>query len=150
MHDNCMYDDSTGTVIPPKQTDLAAKIAGLSKGEAILEIISQGLMARAVWNKVVRTGLVREDNIMFPEGMRNEDTDWSASVLEHAQSVGWLDDPYYCYRKGTGYAQTSKPITRSMTDDLAKRSKSTLLPLMSWDCLVPRRAQSAPTWPIRS
>lgn len=120
MHDNCMYDDSTGTVIPPKQTDLAAKIAGLSKGEAILEIISQGLMARAVWNKVVRTGLVREDNIMFPEGMRNEDTDWSASVLEHAQSVGWLDDPYYCYRKGTGYAQTSKPITRSMTDDLAK------------------------------
>lgn len=120
MHDNCMYDDSTGTVIPPKQTDLAAKIAGLSKGEAILEIISQGLMARAVWNKVVRTGLVREDNIMFPEGMRNEDTDWSASVLEHAQSVGWLDDPYYCYRKGTGYAQTSKPIMRSMTDDLAK------------------------------
>ena len=77
-------------------------------------------MARAVWNKVVRTGLVREDNIMFPEGMRNEDTDWSASVLEHAQSVGWLDDPYDRYRKGTGCAQTSKPITRSMTDDLAK------------------------------
>jgi hypothetical protein len=77
-------------------------------------------MARAVWNKVVRTELVRANDIAFPEGMRNEDTDWSASVLEHAKSVGWLDDPYYCYRKGTAYAQTSKPVTRSMTDDLAK------------------------------
>lgn len=120
MHDNCMYDDPKGTIISPKETNLADKVAGLSKGDAILEVISQGLMARAVWNKVVRTGLVRDNGIVFPEGMRNEDTDWSASVLEHAQSVGWLDDPYYCYRKGTGYAQTSKPITRSMTDDLAK------------------------------
>jgi glycosyltransferase involved in cell wall biosynthesis len=120
MHDNCMYDNSKGIVIPPKQTSLSAKVASLSKGEAILEIISKGLMARTVWNKVARTSLVREYGIVFPEGMRNEDTDWSASVLEHAQSVGWLDDPFYCYRKGTTYAQTSKPITRSMIDDLAK------------------------------
>ena len=93
MHDNCMYDDSKGTVIPPKQTNLSTKVANLSKGEAILEIISQGLMARAVWNKVVRTSLVRENGILFPEGMRNEDTDWSASVHERAQSMGWFDDP---------------------------------------------------------
>lgn len=119
MHDNCMYDDPQGTVIPPKETNLAEKVAALSKADAILEVISQGLMARAVWNKVVRTELVRSNGIVFPEGMRNEDTDWSASVLEYAQSVGWLDDPYYCYRKGHGYAQTSKPVTRVMTDDLA-------------------------------
>lgn len=78
---------------PPKQTNLSTKVANLSKGETILEIISQGLMARAVWNKVVRTSLMRENGILFPEGMRNEDTDWSASVHERAQSVGWFDDP---------------------------------------------------------
>lgn len=119
MHDNCMYDDPAATIIPPKETHLSEKVAAMGKGEAILEIVSQGLMARAVWNKVVRTELVRANGIVFPEGMRNEDTDWSASVLEYAQSVGWLDDPYYCYRKGHVYAQTSKPVTREMTDDLA-------------------------------
>lgn len=119
MHDNCMYDDRTATIVPPRETHLAKDIAAMDKGEAILAIISQGLMARAVWNKVVRTELVRTNGIVFPEGMRNEDTDWSASVLEHARSVGWLDDPYYCYRKGHGYAQTAKPVNRSMTDDLA-------------------------------
>ncbi|WP_130812306.1 glycosyltransferase [Olsenella sp. Marseille-P4559] len=120
MHDNCMYDDPTGTIVPPRETHLAGEVASLGKGEAMLSIISHGVVSRAVWNKVVRTSLVRDAGIAFPEGMRNEDTDWSASVFEHAQSVGWLDDPYYCYRKGHGYAQTSKPVTRAMTDDLAR------------------------------
>lgn len=119
MHDNCTYDDPSKTIIPPQETHLSGEISGLDKGDAILSVISHGVIARAVWDKVVRTALVRENGIVFPEGMRNEDTDWSASVLEHAKSVGWVDDPYYCYRKGHTYAQTAKPVTRAMTDDLA-------------------------------
>ncbi|RRF97534.1 MAG: glycosyltransferase [Coriobacteriaceae bacterium] len=119
MHDNCTYDDPIKAIVPPRETHLADKVAELGKGNAILSIISHGVIARAVWDKVVRTSLVRDNGIVFPEGMRNEDTDWSASVLEYAQSVGWVDDPYYCYRKGHTYAQTAKPVTRAMTDDLA-------------------------------
>ena len=119
MHDNCTYDDPSKTIVPPHETHLADEIAKLGKGEAILSVISNGVIARAVWDKVVRTSLVRDNGIVFPEGMRNEDTDRSASVLEYAKSVGWVDDPYYCYRKGHTYAQTAKPVTRAMTDDLA-------------------------------
>ena len=119
MHDNCIYNDPVKTIVPPHETHLADEIAKLGKGEAILSVISHGVMAVTVWDKVVRTSLVRDNGIVFPEGMRNEDTDWSASVLEHAGSVGWVDDPYYCYRKGHTYAQTAKPVTRAMTDDLA-------------------------------
>ena len=119
MHVNCMYDDRTSTIFPPKETHLAGAISKMDKSDAILRIVSEGLMTRAVWNKVVRTNLVRDFDIEFPEGMRSEDTDWSAGVLECAKTVGWSDDPFYCYRKGHDSAQTAKPVTRSQTDDLA-------------------------------
>ena len=120
MHDNCTYDSPSGTLFPPKATNLGSRIADMKKSDAILEIASQGLMSRAVWDKVVKTSLIRNHNIVFPEGMRNEDTDWTASVFETADSIGWIDNPYYCYRKGHEYAQTAKPVTRAMTDDLAR------------------------------
>ncbi len=94
------------------------KIISASPGEALKEVLNSGSITRAVWTKVIKRSLIEENNIRFPEGMRNEDTDVTAQLFLHAQSYDWLDDKIYVYRKNTGVSQTSKPINYSQLYDL--------------------------------
>lgn len=50
--------------------------------------------------------------------MRNEDTDVSAQIIAHIDSVAWLDQRFYVYRMGHPYAQTSHSLAVSTVDDL--------------------------------
>ena len=120
MHTNREYDVVKGR-LSPSPTKLIQDITdGLNAEETILRVIENGLMTRAVWNKVVKTSLLNEHGIDFPEAMRNEDTDWTASVLEIAQNVVWHDDAFYVYRVGHEYAQTSKILKPKEVFDLAE------------------------------
>ncbi|MBQ9058959.1 MAG: hypothetical protein IJ125_07235, partial [Atopobiaceae bacterium] len=91
-----------------------------NKASVLQGIIRSGLITRAVWTKVVSRELVENNDILFPLGLRNEDTDWTGKVIECAQSVVWYEESFYAYRKGTDYAQTSKPLTQQVVDDLAQ------------------------------
>ena len=83
-------------------------------------IVSHGLTTSAVWTKIVRRTLLAEHSIVFPSGMRNEDTEWSAKVLACCSSVGWFDRRFYVYRMGHPYAQTSHRLTESSVNDLER------------------------------
>ena len=93
-------------------------IINQNAGDALKEVLEKGLISRAVWTKVIRRKLIRENNILFPEGMRNEDTDFTAQLFLYARSYDWLDDKIYVYRKNTGSSQTSEPINYEQLLDL--------------------------------
>lgn len=94
------------------------KIAFHERSEALTEIISKGLLYRAVWAKVVRTQLIRDNNLYFEKGIRNEDTEWTAKLLMCAQSYDWFEKVFYVYRKGTGVAQTDRKVSSKEVEDL--------------------------------
>lgn len=120
MHMSYLYDDATDSLAPVHIKPTQDAIAGLLKEDALRIVISHGLMTRAVWTKVCSTELVRKNSLYFPKGMRNEDTDWTGKLIRHARTIAWLDKPFYAYRKGHDYAQTSKPLTLSQLNDLAR------------------------------
>ena len=93
-------------------------IAFRERSEALTEIISKGLLYRAVWAKVVRTQLIRDNNLYFEKGIRNEDTEWTAKLLMCAQSYDWYEKVFYVYRKGTGIAQTDRKVSSKEVEDL--------------------------------
>lgn len=80
-------------------------LLSLSVDDALKEIIKNNLLHVTVWTKVVKASIIKENNIYFPEGMRNEDTDWIGNLLHYINSVDYCENLFYVYRKGTGSAQ---------------------------------------------
>lgn len=107
-------------------TSIASMIDSLSTDEAIRTIIDNELTTSAVWTKVIRRDFLTTHGIVFPSGMRNEDTDVSAQIIAHIDSVAWLDQRFYVYRMGHPYAQTSHSLAVSTVDDLEHVLRSNL------------------------
>jgi len=104
----CARANPEGTQITEAEpTAIAATIDSLGTDEAIHAIIDNELTTSAVWTKVIRREFLAEHGIVFPSGMRNEDTDVSAQIIARVESVAWLDQRFYVYRMGHPYAQTS-------------------------------------------
>lgn len=117
-HMSCRANFDGSRIDDKETTSYANKVASLSVAEAIRFIVDAGMMTSAVWTKVARKTLLERHGIIFPVGMRNEDTDWSAKVLAVCDSVAWCDERFYVYRKGHAYAQTSHKLPPSSVTDL--------------------------------
>ena len=76
------------------------------------------MLSVTVWTKLVKTSLIREHDLYFKKGIRNEDTDWIARMLICAERFEWYDKPFYVYRKGHETAQTSQKMKYYMVNDL--------------------------------
>lgn len=120
MHECKVYwiDDDAITLYPNKcrRENVAFKPAK----EALGHIISSGGINRCVWAKVMKTSLINDNKIRFPEGMRNEDTDFVGKLLLVARSYDWYEDSFYVYCKGHEGAQTTQKLNVSMVRDLEK------------------------------
>lgn len=121
MHEAVLFDEVKGRYGKPRQKrGCGEAVNGLPKSETIAYLVKRRQLCSAVWVKVVRRRLIDRENLLFPVGMRNEDTYWTARVLIHGESVAWCDAVFYAYRKGHEYAQTAKPLAIEYVDNLAE------------------------------
>ncbi|GAA0793101.1 glycosyltransferase [Faecalicatena orotica] len=118
MFNTKSYYERTGKMTIKSGRCSRQDIIGQPPGDALKIILEQGLIHRAVWAKAVKRTLILEYGIMFPEGMRNEDTIWTAKAFAYAKSYDWSEKVFYVYRKQTGTAQTDQPLNQSQLDDL--------------------------------
>ena len=118
LYSTMEYWENSKKYVYPKNQCRREEIVGKAREIALTTLIQRGLLYSAVWSKVIKRELVLEHNIMFPEGMRNEDSEWTANLLLWADTYDWMEKPFYVYRKGHTYAQTSKPNTYKIVMDL--------------------------------
>lgn len=116
--DSVSYWENKDKYIYSKHQCSRQEVVFQSPTKAINALVSKSLLHRAVWTKIVKRSLILENNLFFPEGMRNEDTDWTAKVLLCANSYDWCEQVFHIYRKGHDYAQTSKPLSLQSLNDL--------------------------------
>ncbi|WP_026459327.1 glycosyltransferase family 2 protein [Schaalia vaccimaxillae] len=119
-HMSCRSDASGSQVLDTGSTTFSDVVRRLSVEDGIRFVVDHDLTTSAVWTKVVRRSLIDEHAIFFPEGMRNEDTQWSAQVIAYCSSVTWYDERFYVYRMGHSYAQTSRRLADSSVRDLER------------------------------
>ena len=81
-------------------------------------LVKESLYTPAVWSKVVRSSIVRNHNILFPEGKRNEDIDFSCKLLRHANSIDHINECFYCWSRGRENSQSRQPVSKRTADDL--------------------------------
>lgn len=117
MHTNLTYWQDQDKTVYPKSFDRAL-VSGQSREQAVEQLVKGGVLSVTVWTKVVRRTLIRENDLYFKKGIRNEDTDWIARLLICARKYEWYDKPFYVYRKGHESAQTSQKMQYYMVNDL--------------------------------
>ena len=117
-HMSCRSDESGSRVLDVEATTFSETVRQLTAEDAIHFVIDHDLTTSAVWTKVVKRTLINDHAIFFPEGMRNEDTQWSARVIAYCSSVTWHDERFYVYRMGHSYAQTSHKLADASVRDL--------------------------------
>lgn len=106
---NCIYywEDKNSFTKPNTNFD-RNKIIDQEKYESLKYLIKEGIFTYTVWDKVIKADLVKDNNLKFTEGMRNEDTEFSLKLFELSKKYDYLNKPFYVYRKNHSYAQTSK------------------------------------------
>ncbi|KST86010.1 hypothetical protein B9W73_01485 [Lactococcus lactis] len=93
------------------------RILGKSPEIALAELIENNKLVRAVWTKVIKNTLIQENNIQFPVGKRNEDTDFTAQLILVAKSYDWFNYYFYTWVK-TGISQSSTRVSYQSMKDL--------------------------------
>lgn len=120
VYNSAQYFENEGKTVEDNTGFTRESISGMSCDEAIKKMLQANFLHYAVWLRFVKRSIITENEIYFPQNMRNEDTDWSARVLRYIKTVDACEIALYSYRKGNPYSQTSKPVLRSHTDDLKK------------------------------
>lgn len=138
-HMSCRSDESGARILDTGTTMFGETVRQLSAENAIRFIIDHDLTTSAVWTKVVKRTLINDHAIFFPEGMRNEDTQWSAQVIAYCSSVTWHDERFYVYRMGHSYAQTSHRLADASVKDLERVLRENL---KLAETLTPARASA--------
>lgn len=112
------YWENKNAYVYPKTQCTRGEIVGQKPEVALERLIKKGLLYRAVWSKAIKREIIFDNEIWFPTGMRNEDSEWTARLMLCAKSYDWMEQPFYIYRKGHTGAQTSKPNTYRTVLDL--------------------------------
>lgn len=84
------------------------------KGMAILEDILDGRLYGALWNKLLRTDMVRACGARFPEGLSmREDLVFLSQVLPHISRVAYLPKALYGYERRNVSSLTNNYLNES-------------------------------------
>lgn len=119
MHDCTVKWLDSGDVNAPSDTVKREFVVGKSAGEALSHIIGSNVFSLyCVWSKLFKASLIKNAQIRFPEGMRNEDIAFCFEALVAAKSYDWYEGSFYLYNKGHSTAQTKQGIRYELVRDL--------------------------------
>jgi hypothetical protein len=51
----------------------------------------------AVWSRLYKTIIIKNNNILFKKGIYHEDEEWSPRVMLNSKRVSYIDYPFYYY-----------------------------------------------------
>ena len=83
-------------------TEALKRINDLTFADAIMELSKQGKFDISAATKIVKSSIVKSNNIRFVRGLLSEDIDWTFNLFQYLNSLAGLERPVYCYRKRVG------------------------------------------------
>lgn len=83
---------------------------------ACLNILEQKNVSGFIWNKLFKTSVFRSENIYFPEGFIYEDLLVCYEYFQCINSVQYIDESLYHYKRRSGSLCTNYDNPRRMSD----------------------------------
>lgn len=110
--------------IAPCRFDYRIPTKGRSVADIYCDLIDKDAYYNSAWSKIIRRGLLMENEIRFEKGIVGEDNEWYYHVVMAAKSLALVDEPLYIYRRRQG--STTTAITRkNLVDQLHVLDKQT-------------------------
>jgi glycosyltransferase involved in cell wall biosynthesis len=82
-----------------RNTELEDSICCDSKSQTLHQLIIYDKLHSSPCNKLIKTDLIRENELDFIEGIYSEDIDWIARVIISSKTIVYYDDYVYFYRE---------------------------------------------------
>lgn len=83
-------------------------------------MLKRGIYYSSSTAKIVKRDIVIKNNLKFLEGCAsNEDSDWSCQLLSSINSIIWVPQPFYLWRRRSDTSQSSKNISPKMLKDIS-------------------------------
>ncbi len=92
------YEDINKYVYRDKKYS-SEMIRNKNKDEALSYALKHDFFKACACDKIVKSALIKKNNIRFPEGRFSEDIDWTANLLKNAVSFDCVERPLYVYRQ---------------------------------------------------
>ena len=127
--------------IAPCRFDYRIPTKGRSVADIYCDLIDKDAYYNSAWSKIIRRGLLMENEIRFEKGIVGEDNEWYYHVVMAAKSLALVDEPLYIYRRRQG--STTTAITRkNLVDQLHVLDK--------WEKILQTKATDSRTSVVRS
>lgn len=96
-------------------------IINLCKDKVLFWLVKNRKYLASACDKVVKTDLIKVNDIMFQINKKNEDIFWAAQIMQLANTVAFIDKSYYIYRQHS--SSSSHTVTSVALWDLVENIK---------------------------
>lgn len=105
-----------GNKITPRNCIDSNRVNGVPFYEGMKYLLQSNELLTSACMKLIRTSILKENNIYFQKGRLSEDLDWSLTLYQHIDNITAINDNSYGYRKRSGSITTS--LSPKHADDL--------------------------------
>lgn len=86
-------------IIPRKFKDEGVQKKSYDFKRDLKGLVNNDIYYATACNKVIKTSIVKENNIEFPKGKLHEDVVWCADIIHYINNYALYSNPFYYYRK---------------------------------------------------
>jgi len=95
---SCFYD--LKRIIPRKFKTKETQNFSYNLKKDLKYLVNNDIYYAAAWNKIIKSEIVKANQLYFPKGKIHEDVAWCADIIPYISSYSLYKKPFYYYRKG--------------------------------------------------
>ena len=95
---SCFYD--LKRIIPRKFKTKETQNFSYDLKKDLKYLVNNDIYYAAAWNKIIKSEIVKANQLYFPKGKIHEDVAWCADIIPYISSYSLYKKPFYYYRKG--------------------------------------------------
>lgn len=105
-----------GNNVTPRNCIESSRVNGVPFYEGMKYLLQSNELLVSACMKLIRTSILKENNIFFQKGRLSEDLDWSLTLYQHIDNITAINENSYGYRKRPGSITTT--LSPKHADDI--------------------------------
>ena len=105
-----------GKIVPRKFKNKDIQNFSFDFKRDLKKLVDNDVYYATACNKIIRTSIVKKNEIEFPKGKVHEDVAWCANIIPYIRSYALYSNPFYYYRKERQGSLTIKVKPKNIID----------------------------------
>lgn len=111
---SCFYNSEK--IIPRKFKTKETQKFSYDLKKDLKYLVNNDIYYAAAWNKIIKSEIIKANQLYFPKGKIHEDVAWCADIIPYVSSYSLYKNPFYYYRKEREGSLTVQIRTKNIID----------------------------------